>query len=118
MHNAQMSERVRTPQEVFDHHLQAFAQGLDALVSDYTEQSSILLQDRTITGLAGIRQFFDGFLKGVTPGFWEAFKVVRQEVRGEIAYLVWEAKPFVGAATDTLHVRDGKIHVQTFTALA
>jgi hypothetical protein len=118
MQEVKTSERVRTPHDVFDHHLQAFAQGLDALVSDYTEQSSILLQDRTITGLAGIRQFFDGFLKGVQPGFWEAFRIVRQEVSGEIAYLVWEAKPFVGVATDTLQIRNGKIHVQTFTALA
>lgn len=117
MQEAKTSERVRTVHDVFDHHLQAFAQGLDALVSDYTEQSSILLQDRTITGLAGIRQFFDGFLNGVQPGFWEAFRIVRQEVSGDIAYLVWEAKPFVGAATDTLQILDGKIHVQTFTAL-
>lgn len=109
---------VRNTHEVFDHHLQAFAQGLDALVSDYTEQSSIVLQDQTITGLAGIRQFFDGFMKSIQPGFWEAFRIVRQDVTGDIAYLVWEARPFVGLATDTLLIRDGKIAVQTFTALA
>jgi len=111
-------EQVRTTHNVFDHHLQAFAQGLDALVADYTEQSCIILQDRSITGLAGIRQFFDGFLKSIQPGFWEAFRIVRQDVSGDIAYLVWEAKPFVGLATDTFLVRNGKIHVQTFTALA
>lgn len=110
--------RVRTTQEVFDHHLQAFGQGVDALVSDYTEQSSIVLQDQTITGLNGIRAFFDAFLKGIQPGFWEAFKIVRQEVSGETAYLVWEAVPFIKLATDTLLIRNGKIHVQTFTALA
>ncbi|WP_267884222.1 hypothetical protein [Paracidovorax citrulli] len=37
---------------------------------------------------------------------------------GEVAYLVWEAKPFVPMATDTLYVRDGKIAVQTFTAFS
>jgi hypothetical protein len=112
------SNRIASTLEVFDHHLQAFAQGLDALVSDYTEASSLVLQDRTLTGLAGIRQFFDGFLAGVQPGFWEAFRIVRKEVSGEVAYLVWEARPFVGLATDTLLVREGKIHVQTFTAMA
>lgn len=111
------SSRVRSTQEVFAHHLQAFAQGLDALVSDYTEQSSIVLQNGTITGLVGIRQFFEEFLKDIQPGFWEAFKIQRQEVCADVAYLVWEAKPFVAMATDTLLVREGRIHVQTFTAL-
>jgi len=110
-------ERVATAQEVFDHHLQAFGQGLDALVSDYTEQSSIFLKDQTITGLEGIRAFFDAFLKGIQPGFWASFKIVRQEVDGDMAYLVWEAPPFIKLATDTLLIRNGKIHVQTFTAL-
>jgi ketosteroid isomerase-like protein len=111
-------DRVRTAQEVFDHHLQAFGQGLDALVADYTEHSSIFLKDQTITGLAGIRAFFDAFLKGIQPGFWDAFKIVRQDVSGDTAYLVWEAAPFIKLATDTLLIRNGKIHVQTFTALA
>jgi hypothetical protein len=109
---------TRSAQDVFAHHLQAFSQGLDALVSDYTEGSSILLPERTITGLAGIRQFFDSFLKDVQLGFWEAFRIQRQEVCGDVAYLVWEARPFVSMATDTLVVRDGKIQVQTFTAFA
>lgn len=109
---------VRSTQEVFTHHLGAFAQGLDALVSDYSEQSCILLQHSTITGLDGIRRFFDGFLKDIQPGFWEAFKIQRQEVRGDVAYLVWEARPFIALATDTLLVRDGRIRIQTFTAFA
>lgn len=107
---------VRSTQDVFTSHLDAFAQGLDALMSDHTEQSSILLQTGTVTGLADIRQFFDAFLKGLQPGFWEAVKIHRQEVCGDVAYLVWEARPFIALATDTLLVRDGKIHVQTFTA--
>lgn len=115
MSDVMESHCVRSTQEVFAHHLQAFGQGLDALVSDYTEQSSILLQSGTITGLSGIRRFFEDFLKDTPPGFWEAFKIQRQEVCAEVAYLVWDAKPFVAMATDTLLVRDGKILVQTFT---
>ena len=83
-----------------------FGQGLDALVSDYTEHSSIFLKDQTITGLAGIRAFFDAFLQGIEPGFWAAFKIVRQEVSGDTAYLVWEAAPFIKLATDTLQEFD------------
>ena len=109
---------VRSTIEVFDHHLFAFAKGVDALVSDYTEDSWMLLPNSTLRGLTDIRQFFTDFLQGIQPGFWEAFRITRQVVEGDIAYLVWEAPPFVTMATDTLLVRDGKILVQTFTPLA
>lgn len=102
--------------KVLDHHLGAFAKGLDAIVSDYSKHSVILTHDKQYRGLEEIRGFFDGFLKGVKPGFWEAFKIQNQSVDGDVAYLVWEAKPFVSLATDTLVVRKGKILVQTFTA--
>jgi hypothetical protein len=118
MTDSQPIASVRTTQEVFAHHLSAFAEGLDALVSDYSERSSIYLKDQTITGLDGIRAFFDAFLKGIQPGFWASFDIVRQEVDGDVAYLVWSARPFVALATDTMLIRDGKIHVQTFTVLA
>lgn len=110
--------RVRSTQEVFEHHLHAFSQGLDALVSDYTEQSCIVLQNGSLHGISAIRQFFEGFLQGLPPGFWQAFEIQRQDVHADVAYLVWSAKPFVALATDTLLVRDGRIQVQTFTSLA
>lgn len=109
--------RVRSTQDVFASHLGAFAQGLDALMADYTEQSTILLQSGTITGLVAIRQFFDSFLHDLRPGFWEAVRIHRKDVCGDVAYIVWDARPFVAIAVDTLLVRDGAIHIQTFTAL-
>lgn len=110
-----VTDRVASTHQVFDHHLQSFAVGLDALLSDYTEQSVIQLPDRTLRGLSEIRQFFSDFLASTQPGFWEAFRITRQVVDGDIAYLVWDAKPFFDMATDTLYVRNGKIVVQTFT---
>lgn len=114
----QYKDHVASTQEVLNHHLQAFSEGLDALVSDYTPESSIILPDRTCHGLVEISQFFSGFLDSIQPGFWDAFRIIRQVVDGDIAYLVWEAKPFVAMATDTLQVVDGKIKVQTFTPFA
>jgi len=107
--------KAASTQQVFDHHLQSFALGLDALLSNYTDESVIQLPDKTLRGLSAIRQFFADFLASIQPGFWEAFSIQRQTVEGDIAYLVWSAKPFVVMATDTLYVRNGKIAVQTFT---
>jgi ketosteroid isomerase-like protein len=118
MSSATTKQRIASTQEVFDHHLQAFSAGIDALVSDYTEDSAIVLADRTVQGLAGIRQFFADFLAGARPAFWESFSIRRATVEGDVAYLLWEAKPFVAMATDTLLVRNGKILLQTYTVLA
>ena len=103
-------------QEVLDHHLGAFAKGLDEIMRDYSSASVILTHDKRYRGVAEIRGFFDGFLKSTKPGFWAAFKIRAQSVDQEVAYIVWDAKPFVSMATDTLVVREGKIVVQTFTA--
>lgn len=110
------SAATRTTKAVLEHHLGAFAKGLDELMKDYSASSVILTHDKQYRGQAGIRGFFDGFLKSVKPGFWEAFKINAQAIDADVAYLVWEAKPFVNIATDTLVVRGGRIAVQTFTA--
>jgi hypothetical protein len=103
-------------QKVLEHHLGAFAKGLDELMRDYSAASVILTHDKQYRGVTEIRGFFDGFLKSVKPGFWEAFKINAQAIDRDVAYLVWEAKPFVNIATDTLVIRHRKIGVQTFTA--
>lgn len=99
-------------------HLGAFAKGVDAIMVDYTEQSLVITPDKTYRGLKEIHAFFDAFLKGAESAFWDAFKIRTQIVDGNVAYLVWEAKPFVPMATDTLIVQNKKILTQTFTAFA
>lgn len=110
---------IRNPTEdtkkAFDHHLGAFAKGLDELMVDYDESSVLVTLDRTFTGLAEIRSFFEAFIDGADPKFWDSFKIVNSTVTGEVAYLAWEAKPWVSLATDTLVVKADKISVQTFT---
>lgn len=100
---------------VFAHHLGAFAQGIEALMADYTADSVLITPDAEYRGLAPIRAFFQAFLDQATPAFWQSFAVQLQWVDGPVAYLVWHARPTITLATDTLYVRDGKILVQTFT---
>lgn len=103
-------------QATLDHHLGAFAKGLDELLLDYNEESVLVALDKTFRGTGEIRGFFKAFIEGADPKFWEAFRIQKIEVHGAIAYLAWEATPWVPLATDTLYVKDGKIAVQTFTA--
>jgi hypothetical protein len=103
---------------VLNHHLSAFALGLDEVLRDYDENSVLVTPDKTYTGLAEIRGFFKAFIDGAAPEFWSAFKILNMTVTGEVAYIAWQAKPWVALATDTFHVKDEKISVQTFTSFS
>jgi ketosteroid isomerase-like protein len=110
-------DAAASTRNVFEHHLAAFAQGLDAVLSDYDENAVLVTPDATYRGMTEIRGFFKAFLDSATPAFWAAFEVRAQSVEGEVAYLVWASLPAVQLATDTLLVRGNKIQVQTFTPL-
>jgi hypothetical protein len=44
-------------------------------------------------------------------------KLVRHDVRGDVAYIIWKAEPYIPLATDTF-IRDGQIVAQSFAVLA
>lgn len=102
---------------VLRNHFQAASRGVDAVMEDFTGASVLITHDRTYRGLTEIRRFFETLLDGAPEGFVDALTVERQEIEGEVAYIVWHAKPWLECATDTFVVRDGRIRVQTFTAL-
>ena len=97
-------------------HLQAAGKGVDAVMEDFTNDSVLITPDVTYRGLAEIRQFYTTFLNGLPKGLFDAFKMNRQEVVGDVAYILWEAKPWLLLATDTFVIRDGKFLFQTFAA--
>jgi len=113
------SEQVAAAtKQVLDHHLGAFDHGLDEILKDYDDSSALITPDKTFRGREEIAGFFKAFVEGADPAFWPAFKITSLRTVGNIAYLAWEAKPWVTLATDTLFVKDGKIVVQTFTSFS
>ncbi len=105
-------------QAVLEHHLQAFGEGVEAIMADYTDDSVVITPDATYRGLDEIRGFFIAFVEALPEGFLDAFTLKRQEVVGEVAYILWEANPWFPLGTDTFVVREGKIAFQTFAAHA
>lgn len=101
---------------ILQNHLLAAKDGVDAILQDYTDESVLITQGVTYHGLAEIRQFFTALLASLPAGFFDDFQMNRQEVAGEVAYILWERKPWFPLATDTFVVRNGKILFQTFTA--
>ena len=89
---------------------------VNAVMADYVDESVLITHKPTHRRPAEIRQFFTALLEGPTKGFLNAFKMKRQDISGELAFIAWEAKPWFPFATDTFVVRNGKIVMQTFAA--
>ena len=99
---------------VLGHHLESVvAKDIDAILSDYTDASVVFTPERPFRGLGEVREFFTGFVSLLTPEVLAKFKMVRQDVDGEVAYIVWTVGDMVPMGSDTLVVRDSKIMVQT-----
>ena len=104
---------------VLNHHLQASLEGVDAIMEDFTDESVVITPEATFRGSGEIRHFFTTLLSSLPAGFFEeSFRMKRQDIDGDVAYIVWEAQPWFPLATDTFVVQDGKIRYQTFAAYA
>lgn len=110
--------RPMSTEGVLRNHLRAATLGVEAIMQDYAEESVLITHDATYRGRAEIRRFFTGLLEQLPAGFFEAMTMIRQDVIGEVAYILWERRPHVPRATDTFVVRNGKILFQTYTATA
>jgi hypothetical protein len=104
---------------ILDHHLQCFGScDLDGILSDYTDDSVLLIADGALKGRSAIREFFvAGFAEFGRPGTTFAMKTML--VEGDYAFIVWDAETVdhrFESATDTFVVRDGRIALQTFAA--
>ncbi len=95
-------------------HVQALGQGIDDIMRHYTEDSVVFAPEGPCQGLDQIRAYYETFLATRPDTFLKRFTIVRQDVIGEVAYVIWKAQPFVRVGTDTFVVRDGKIALNTF----
>jgi ketosteroid isomerase-like protein len=104
-------------QDVLAHHLECFGKlDLAGTMADYTDDSRFFTPDGLLRGSEAIRRFFVVlFEEFEKPGM--SFDLLRQEVSGDTAYIVWKAETadnLFEIGTDTFIVQDGKILTQTF----
>jgi hypothetical protein len=104
---------MRTAEEVFAHHGQALgAENLEDIVSDYTDDAILIVQNQVYRGKEGARQVFTQLLQDVPQAAWELGTVFADD----ILYLEWKARGtsrHVDDGIDTFVFRDGQIRVQT-----
>src|SRR4030042_512558 len=105
----------KTTESVLQHHVQALlARDLDEILKDYCEQSVLCTPMGTAKGLKSIRESFVSALRMLTPEALGNMKSTKQDINGEYAYVVWTALPTVKLGSDTFHVHNGVIMLQTF----
>lgn len=111
------TEAAATTEAVLNHHLTAFAdKDMSEILSDYTDESVVVTNIGTFHGVEEIEGLFDDMFaefsqEGVT------MEVTQQTIEDEYAFIVWEAETpdnVYEFATDTFHVVDEEIHLQTF----
>ncbi|ELY97952.1 nuclear transport factor 2 family protein [Natrialba asiatica] len=108
---------MTTTEDVLNHHLEAFeSQDLDAVVEDYTDESTVVTNMGTFRGLAEIEGLFETlFDEFDAPD--ASITIDEQLVEDEFGYITWTAETPENDyefATDTFHVPDDEIAFQTF----
>jgi ketosteroid isomerase-like protein len=103
--------------EVVDRHLGSFGKGdLKGILSDYAPGAVLFTPDGPLRGIDAIRPLFEALIEEFgKPG--STFKLTRQSVEGDHAYIVWTAETADNVyelATDTFVVNGGKIVAQSF----
>jgi ketosteroid isomerase-like protein len=82
-------------------------------MNDYCEDSVMCTAEGTARGLAGIRAMFGGLLKAFPPEMIANMKNIKLDINGEYAYVIWTMPPVVKLGSDTFHVSNGRIMLQT-----
>jgi hypothetical protein len=105
---------TRTPEEIFQHHVQALGGGdLDGIVADYADDAVTITPAGVNRGPSGIRATFVQLLADVPNAAWD-LKTVTFE--GDVLFLEWAAtaaRTRIEDGIDTFVFRDGLIQVQT-----
>jgi uncharacterized protein (TIGR02246 family) len=105
---------LRSPQQVFEHHVQALGAGdLDGIVEDYTDDAVFITPAGVKRGKDGIREAFTKLLADVPNADWT---LPTQIYDGDALFLEWtatSAETKVDDGIDTFIFRDGMIRLQT-----
>lgn|SRR5574337_831657 len=106
---------ARTPQETFDHHARALADGdLDELVADYADDAVLITAAGVARGKDGIRSAFAELSAVLADG---KFEEKTRVFEGDVPLLEWtlDSPIAVMDGVDTFVFGDGLIRAQTIS---
>jgi len=81
---------TRSPQEVFNHHVQALgAEDLDEIVADFSDDAMLITPAGVLRGKDSIRQAFAGVLGEIPQATWDLTTTIFED---DILLLEWGAE--------------------------
>jgi hypothetical protein len=89
---------------------------VEDIMEFYSPETVLFTHEGLFRTPAEIGGYYQRFIKTRPPGIMKTFKILRQDISGEVIYIVWKAEPYVHWATDTFVVRSGRIVLQTYGA--
>jgi len=105
--------------EAVMHHLSSFVDNdLESVLSDYTDESVLITQGGTYTGLRQIRSFFTPLMAHF-PKQFTSFTLDKFVAEEDFVYIVWHAKTptlDVQLGSDTFVLKNNKIYQQTYVS--
>lgn len=110
------NEPGKSTEAVLLRHMENVDRGdLDAVMADYASHAVLLTPAGAYRGHEQIRPVLQKLIHAIFTNC-RKFKMIRQEISGEIAFIVWSAesgRSRIPSATDTFVIRNGKIVAQT-----
>jgi hypothetical protein len=116
-HGVAMAEDMTTASKaVWDGHLnKAMSKDLDAVMTDFTDQSAIITADKVYSGTAGVREFLGNVIQGFTPEVLNSIVMQAEVPHNNVVF----TKLTIGAAKRTFIytavIDNGKIMTITET---
>ena len=106
-----------TSEEILQNHLNSFLENdLEALMSDFTDESVLITQDTSYKGLKAIKDFYAGLIP-LFPKQKSSVELEKTVINDNLVFIVWHGRSpslEVSFATDTFIIENGKILRQTF----
>jgi hypothetical protein len=107
-------------QSIIEHHFNAFVNNdLEALMSNYTDNSKVIMLDIVASGLDEIRRLLTGAINNFPSGEAEII-LDTLIVDGDLGYTIWHGETnsvIVPFSTATYLIQDGKIFRHTIGRL-
>ncbi len=94
-------------------HVQALvSRNLDSIIRDFTDDAVVFSPMGSFKGPENMRAFFTAALDMLPPEALNNLKVIKQDIDGEYAYVLWSASTALPFAGDVFRIHDGKIVMQ------
>jgi len=94
------------------------ARDVEAVMSNFAEDAVVFTPEGVVRGREAIRKDTEAFFANTPPELLDRLELVREDVEGDLAYLIWKSEPYVTLATESFVIREGRIEAQTFALLA